>query len=230
MKHTFPAYGGIEPLTLNDIDFLSNLLENIVNKSTNQTERKNSKERNKQIVDPISVGAYIHGVRYFSDDIFDSILDKGILCSEYLDRTEDGETFFHADFYISDKPKLLDWQKTLNEVSNQPTQSSDWHSRIKNGGFAPVKGRRSYTAALILNPYIAHSWNQEYESRCNNINSKFIKQILLDEQVSILGGVPSTDIVGMILSDLINPQSIVSALEKRDMYIPIFNTDGIRIY
>jgi hypothetical protein len=226
----FPTYAGRVPLTEGDKSKLTKLNNWLSNTSSNQELRRVASLRNKQVVDPIQNGALIHGVRAANIDKLESILDKGILCAEFLGQFEDGETYFHADFVASDKNSLYDWQKTINNAGTNILKDKSWHAGFKWHGFAPAYQRKPQAIALIVNPSIAKSWDSKNESTQGDIKNKFINVICSDKQVSILGGVPSTDIVGMIIPDNFPVKELQKTMEEKGMYIPVFDTQAEKLF
>lgn len=219
-------------LTRDEVTLLNSLKENLIHKSRDLTLRQFSSDRNRNVIDPIHVGSLIHGIKSHPSEILDSILDNGILCAEFLGLIEDSETFFHADFVESNKASTLQWQNALNTATDKLPLSV--FERLKS--YMPFNSKYSQAIALIVNSNQNQSWKDEYVSRANDIKSRFINYIPINytlegpNQVSILGGVDSTDIFGIIINPSIHADEIVNVLNSKNVYIPIFDAVGEKVY
>ena len=215
-----------------EIDLLVSIKQNLIRISQDAKLRQYSSQRNRKIKDPVVKGSLIHGVREFNFGILDLILNNGILCAEFLNKTEDGETFFHADFVESNINFIVDWQYALNSAPSKFPRTI--FRRIRD--FMPSIYSKDQKIALVINRSSTQSWKKEYESKINNIKSRFIKSIPIEypkegpNQVSILGGVASTDIHGIIISPKVSPREIVKKFYKYKIYIPLFNSEGAKIF
>ena len=223
-KATNP-FGNVYPYILSEEEtgFLLHLKSEIQRKSMDIGLRIWASQRNRTILDPMGAGSLIHGIKQFHPTILSSIIDNGILCAEFLGYVEDGETFFHADFIESNKNSVVEWQEFINRAN-----------RFK--AYMPYNYKYSQAIALIVNRSSRQSWKEAYESRENNIRSKFINYFPIryteegPNQVSILGGVASYDIYGIILNPNVDVNMIVNFFRTKNFYIPLFNALGQKVY
>ena len=226
----FNVYPG--ELSSFEINLLMHIKESLKQKSLDQKLRQISSARNRKIPDPIHSGSLIHGVKIYSSEILSSILDNGILCAEFLGIQEDAETFFHADFIESNKQSILEWQNAINSATGKLPLTV--FNRLR--AYMPHDSIYAQSIALIVNSSETQSWKEDYVSRDNNVKSRFIHHFPIKHtnespnQVSILGGVASTDIYGIIISSKLNRDEVIFVLQSKGMYIPIFNALGDKIY
>jgi len=222
-------------LTEREIETLIFLKEKIRRMSNDLNLITAASDRNKHIMNPLTYGSLVHGVIRYTPELLKSILNNGVLCSEFLGMKEDGETFFHADFIESNKGSVPEWQNEINNAS----------SKLINGKLPIFRRLRNFMASctantkiitLIVNRSNSISWTENQESRLNSLKSRFIVSIPIDytkegpNQVSILGGVASTDIYGIIISKKVDHQEITLNLNEKEFYIPIFDCNGNKVY
>ena len=100
-------------------------------------------------------------------------MNNGIVCSEFLGKIEDGETFFHADFIESNKAGIIEWQYSINSAPS--TFPRTIFRRLRD--FLPSLNTHNQRIALVVNRSSSQSWNSQQESMINNVKSRFIKSI-----------------------------------------------------
>ena len=218
-------------LTIEDKELLSGIRKDVQEKSLDPTLREESSKRNKDQKEALKPGYWLHGIRGFKIEILSSILDNGVVCSEFVKGFEDGETFYHADFFENVDLDLANFQKKLSEAKR--TFPLSRFAEMKN--FLPNSGSRK-SIAIIVRPDGYAADYPKRQSRVGEVNSKFIVSFpikkLKDQpnQVSFLGGIPSTEITAIVIGAKISLEDIKCELEKRKMYIPIFDIEGSQLH
>jgi len=203
--------------------------------SSDTAARAAASRRNAAIDDPITPGTLVHGSRDFTPEKLGQILDQGLLCPEFIGQEEQhDETYFHVDFFETEAASVAELQERLNTAGGvRFGPGSDPVKRMYAGmkWYLPWSGSRQPSITLIVNPDVSsQSWQADQVSRPNDIRSPYVALIPGQNQVSVLGGVASTDIVGIVISPAVNVADVIRELESRGMYIPIYDTDGTLLY
>ena len=153
-------------------------------------------------------GTLIHGT-IFNEKTLKSIADSGIITGQYFGIEEDGETYFCADFHrVSEETSLEDYN---NKFSH-------------NDGRCPFGQKGKNTLAFIIHPtkeleeiikYDCYRENTE-ESRQTKIfvNERGLPIEDKNKASSVLFGVPSCFINGIILGDNLINKDIVEFLRN----------------
>lgn len=175
-------------------------------------------------------GFLIHGVTNFNSKKFKEIFENGVLSGDFLGIEEDGETFFHADFIEIKKPTIIEWQLLINSASGKFGSEFFNFNGVRN--YMPSIGNREPKIGIIVD---ITNIPVERISRASRINSKYIINFPLKftddsgpNMVSILGGVPTCNFVGIVVNELVNIEEIKDILG--DIYVPIFDVRGNQIY
>ncbi len=78
--------------------FLSELRNGIIEKSSDKRLIEKASKRNRTLDDKLIKGL-IHGSRHCNIEQFNSIINYGLLCPEFIGGYEDWETFYHLDLF-----------------------------------------------------------------------------------------------------------------------------------
>ena len=170
-------------------------------------------------------GAIIHGISAFSVEKMDNIRKTGILTGQALGITEDGETYYCADFHrVSKDVSLEDYNKEFQYVD----------------GRTPFGGKGKATLAFVVDPnkdneellkYDCYREGKEADFTRSYVNMYGLPVSDYDKVSSILYGVPSNQIVGAVLGEkLIEQKEIVEFIIKLFPNIYLTSPRGELIY
>ena len=157
-------------------------------------------------------GTLIHGINKYREDKLDSISKTGILTGQAVGKSEDGETYYCADFHrVKEDVKIYDY--AINFRSNDGRCPFGNNPRLdsndvdKNRKLSEYKMDMSLSVAFVLTP---NEYNKELLSydcyregtRESDITKSFINTMPFDDKElgsSILYGVPVNCLEGIIV-------------------------------
>lgn len=213
------------PLKDEEIDLLSRLERSIIVRSQDAALRARRSELNRTIKDPIKPGVLIHGVKAWGEVVLAGILDKGLLCPEFLGKEEvEDEIYFHVGFVRSNLEGVARWQQAVVTGESSPFKSIRMYMPHENNA----------ALSFVIDSSQAFSWDPNLVSDKDHKKSRLIRFIpgegwVGPQLVAVLGGVPSTEIIGIILGAKASLSSVLRVLGRAGMFIPIYNYKGEKV-
>jgi len=159
-------------------------------------------------------GTLIHGISRYSDDKLDSISKTGILTGQAVGKSEDGETYYCADFHrVKEDISVYDYAINFScndgrcPFGNNPRFALGFGKTEENIKISEDKMDMSLSVAFVLTP---NEYNRELLSydcyrdgtRESDITKSFINTMPFDDRElgsSILYGVPVNCLEGIIV-------------------------------
>lgn len=208
-----------EGLTKEQITILKKQIETFKNLRT--TNRQQIIPKNKPI---LPQGTLIHGTG-FDEKTLRSIADSGIITGQYFGIEEDGETYFCADFHrVSKDTSLEDYNNSFSHYD----------------GRCPFGERGKNTIAFIIHPnitleelikYDCYRENTEESKKTKSfVNEKGLPIENKEEASSILFGIPSCFINGIIIGDNLISKEKIDLLKKIFPNCYLIRNNGKIIY
>lgn len=140
-------------------------------------------------------GTLIHGISAYREDKIDSISKTGILTGQAVGISEDGETYYCADFHrVKEDVKVLDYSMNFKYNDGRCP-------------FGKTRADNSYSVAFVLTPnetnrkLLAYDCYREGTLE-SDITKSFINTMPLDDRElgsSILYGVPVSCLEGIVV-------------------------------
>lgn len=174
----------------------------------------------------LNEGTIIHGISSFKVGVLENIQKIGIITGQALGISEDGETFYCADFHRVDRDMAMD-------EFNRGFTYIDGRCPFGNGR------RGAMTLAFVINPIKEGKELLSYDCYRDTINGIITKGFtnergLLDNNnklSSILYGVPSNLINGIVLGNkLLENKDVLNLIIKLFPKCYISSIDGVIIY
>lgn len=175
----------------------------------------------------LTKGSIIHGIRSYDENKLDKISGTGILTGQAVGVSEDGETYYCADFH-----------RVSEDIS-----ISDYNEGFKiNDGRCPFGKVRADSSSNVAFVVVPNESNQELLSydcyRENTMESEITRSFInfmpiddIEKGASILYGVPASCIEGIIVGgEILRDKAKVNFLIQKFPHCYITSAHGELIY
>jgi hypothetical protein len=178
-------------------------------------------ERTSDGVVTLPQGTLLHGTAYSPENL-QTIKDTGILSGEFVGVPEDLETHYCADFFrVPDDMTTTQYQEWLMQSEFLPNTNFKTAKKERNYLAKPLKGNRNVTFIVdSRQPELGNLLRQDvYREGADPLLRKIINELakmsplkvsLANRLSSILCGIPSNGINGIIVGDGINTEEVAN--------------------